>query len=134
MELETAPPVAPVPSAEKAPSTEEEAWALVLARWGDEEAHRAYLARFADLEGLGRAGQRYREVLASRPEDPVAARWRDEIVKRALVEGLAQLPRTPPPRAVSPGARRLLVAGLAVVATVAVGWLALSLARLGGRP
>jgi hypothetical protein len=72
------------------------AWAEVLGRWDDEGAHRAFLARFGDLEGLARAGGRYREILAARPGDPVALRWRDEVVRRATAAGLAALPRSAP--------------------------------------
>jgi len=75
---------------------EEREWGRVLSRWDEEEAHRAWLANFTDIEGLARAGQRYRDALAARPGDPVAIRWRDEVVKRATVQGLASLPRTPP--------------------------------------
>ena len=32
------------------------AWAEVLRRWGDDEAHRDYLARHPGLEGLAHAG------------------------------------------------------------------------------
>ncbi len=77
---------------------EPRAWAEVLAAWGEEAAHRAYLARFSDLEGLAQAGRRYRAVLAERPGDPLADRMRAEIVKRATVVGLSSLPRTAPPR------------------------------------
>lgn len=93
------PPDAAAAPADAAPAdaAEAEAWAAVLAAWEDEAAHRAYLARFADLEGLAVAGRRYRAVLAARPADAVAARWRDEVVKRATVAGLALLPRTRPP-------------------------------------
>jgi hypothetical protein len=115
-------------------ATEEEAWALVVSRWGDDEAHRAYLARFTDLEGLSQAGRRYREVLRQRPEDAVALRWREEIVKRATVQGLAQLPRSRPPRPAQPGLRRLLVVGLVVLSLVLAGWLLLSVGRLGRHP
>jgi hypothetical protein len=83
-----------------APRDEEEAaaWQAVVSAWEDEAAHRAYLGRFADLDGLARAGGRYRAVLAERPDDPLARRFRDEIVKRATAAGLAMLPRTAPPR------------------------------------
>jgi nucleotide-binding universal stress UspA family protein len=74
------------------------AWAEVLERWDDETAHRAYLDRFPDLEGLAIAGGRYRAVLAEFPGEPIALRRRDEIVKRATVAGIALLPRTRPPR------------------------------------
>lgn len=75
---------------------EGEAWADVVARWDDEAVHRAFLDRFTDLEGLARAGGRYRDALAARPGDPVALRWRDEVVRRATAAGLAALPRTEP--------------------------------------
>jgi hypothetical protein len=98
-----------------APS-EEEAWAAVLAAWGDEAVHRAYLAGLSDLEGLARAGARYRAVLSERPADPVAARFRDEIVKRATVVGLSSLPRTAPPRLHEGLVRKLVIA-----ATISLG-------------
>jgi hypothetical protein len=91
------------------------AWAEVLAAWQDEERHRAYLARFPDLEGLAAAGQRYREALAARPDDPVAARFRDEVVKRATALGLAAMPRIGPPREAPRGLVRALVFLAAVV-------------------
>jgi hypothetical protein len=129
MDLETRSPPAGEP-----PATEEEAWAQVVSRWGDDEAHRAYLARFDDLDGLSRAGRRYREVLRERPEDAAALRWQEEIVKRATVQGLARLPRSRPPRLVRPGWRRLLVAGLMVLSLALLGWLLAEMWRVGGRP
>ena len=110
---------------------EAEAWSEVLARWSDEGAHRRYLARFADLEGLALAGRRYREVLAARPGDPVAQRWRDEVVKRATVQGLAQLPRTPPPRQRGPGARRALLLAVVLASALAAAWVVRELLGLG---
>ena len=113
---------------------EPEAWAAVLAAWEDEAAHRAYLARFADLEGLAHAGGRYRAVLAERPGDALAARFRDEVVRRATVQGLASLPRAAPPR-VGRLRRGLLVLALLVSGGLAA-WSALRLATLlsGGAP
>ena len=113
---------------------EAEAWEEVLARWEDEEAHRAYLARFSDLEGLAQAGRRYRETLAQRPGDPVALRFRDEVLKRASVQGIAQLPRTQPPRQLGRGARRALLAALLVGAALAVSWVLYGFLSLGARP
>jgi hypothetical protein len=79
-----------------APSAgEAEAWAEVRAAWGDDARHRAYLARFVSLDDLAVAGRRYREALADRPEDPVALRWRDEVVRRAVAAGLASVPHEP---------------------------------------
>jgi hypothetical protein len=97
---------------------EERAWEALRARWTEEEAHRAWLAGFTDLEGLARAGQRYRDALAASPADPIAARWRDEVVKRATVHGLATLPRTPRPPAIP---RWLLRTAVAVLGTF-VAW------------
>ena len=108
---------------------EAQAWDAVVASWEDEAAHRAYLARWPDLEGLARAGKRYRAVLAVRPDDPVARRWRDDIVKRATVQGLAQLPRTPP-RAPLP---RWVKLAIVSVASTALGWLAWRAFELLGR-
>ncbi len=127
MDLETGPP------AGGPATTEVEAWAMVVSGWTDEEAHRAYLARFTDLEGLSQAGRRYREALLRRPEDPVALRWRDEVVKRAAVQGLAQLPRSRAPREAPVWVRRALVGGMVLVALVLAGWLLATLSRLGGR-
>lgn len=96
---------------------EAEAWQAVLAAWEDESCHRAYLALFTDLDGLAAAGRRYRAVLSDRPDDAVALRWRDEVVKRATVAGLAALPRSRPALG---GIPRRLQLGLAAVALVAI--------------
>lgn len=108
------------------------AWAQVLSRWDDQEAHRAYLARFADLEGLAAAGRRYREALERKPGDEVAVRWRDEILKRATVQGLAQLPRLTPSGPAPKVYRWAVLAGMIGAMAAAVGWMAwrlLSMAR-----
>jgi thioredoxin-like negative regulator of GroEL len=92
-------PAAADAAAAAAPGGDEPAaWAELQARWDDPAAHRAYLARFADLDGLTTAGRRYREVLAARPEDAQALAMKGEILKRATVVGLASLPRTTPAR------------------------------------
>jgi hypothetical protein len=105
------------------------AWSELQARWDDEAAHRAFLARFPDLEALAEAGRRYRAALDARPGDPVALRWRDEVVKRATVIAMAQLPRTRPPRQLPPRLRRAIVAVAFAVAAAAAGW---SLLRMSG--
>jgi hypothetical protein len=97
----------------------DEAWAAVVAAWDDDEAHRAYLARCTDLDTLAQAGGRYRDVLAERPADAAAARWRDEVIRRATVAGLASFPRGAAavprvPRWVRPAF--LVLLGVAVVA------------------
>jgi hypothetical protein len=107
------------------------AWAEVLAGWGDEARHRAYLERFRDLEGLAVAGRRYREALLARPGDAVAARQRDEVLRRALALGFASLPRT------RPGAGRVQAAVLALLGGLAVAAVLLVLAagvHLGAVP
>ncbi len=92
------PALVPEPDAAAADAV---AWAEVLAGWHDEARHRADLARFEELEGLATAGRRYRDALAARPGDAIAARFRDEVLKRAVAHGLAALPREAPghPRA-----------------------------------
>jgi hypothetical protein len=118
-------------SAETA-SAEEAAWAEVLLAWDDEARHRAYLDRFPDLEGLAVAGRRYREVLTARPGDAVASRFRDEVLKRAMVQGLVSLPRPAPaierPRTIL---RALLVA-VAVGLGAATWWMISRLGALAG--
>ncbi len=124
-------PPAATPSADLASATHE-AWAQVLTRWDDEEAHRTFLARFGDLEGLAEAGRRYREVLSEKPGDATALRWRDEILKRATAQGLSQLPRLSPPRASPKVYRWAVVGGMVGAMALAAGWLAwrlLSMAR-----
>jgi hypothetical protein len=96
------------------------AWARVLAAWDDEAAHRAYVGGLADLDRLAAAGRRYRAVLAERPGDAPALRALGHIVERATVQGLASLPRTPPPhQRFSPSARRALIALVAALALAA---------------
>jgi hypothetical protein len=93
------------------------AWAEVERRWAEPEAHRAYLDRFPDLDGLAAAGRRYRAVLEVRPTDPRAQEMKGEVLKRATIVGLALMPRTTPPRRFeSPWVRR---AGLALVMSLA---------------
>jgi len=127
----------PVPSEPKAkevlalPADEEAAFAKVQERWDDDEAHQAFLSRFRELEGLARAGARYREVLAARPGDGPAARARDEILRRATALGLGELPRTSvrgeAPGAVKWGAVALLLGALLGAAV----WVTYTLVSVG---
>jgi hypothetical protein len=100
-------------TAETESEAEAGAWDEVVRGWDDDARHRAYLERHGGLEGLALAGRRYREALEARPDDPVALRWRDEVVKRATVAGLALLPREKPFEARVP--RWTRAAGLVVV-------------------
>lgn len=129
-ELTATPPAA---SPEAAGAEEAAAWAEVQARWSDQAAHLAYLARFPDLDGLATAGRRYRDVLAARPGDTVALAMKAEVVKRATVVGLAMLPRTAPPRVSTSGWRRIAIFAMAAWITVAAGWMAWKLLT-GPRP
>ncbi len=126
----------PTPTATATPANDaadhDEAWAAVVARWDDDESHQAFLARFGDLVGLAEAGRRYREALAARPGDAVALRWRDEIVRRATVQGLMQLPRTSRPAAPPTLVRWAVLAGMIGAGALVAGWMAwrlLGLAR-----
>jgi hypothetical protein len=115
------------------PADEAAAWAEVERRWDDPEAHRAYLDRFPGLDGLADAGRRYRAVLEARPTDARAQAMKGEVLKRATIVGLSQLPRTAPPRRFeSPWVRRI---GLAVALSLAtaVSWFLFKLV-LGPRP
>jgi hypothetical protein len=123
-ELATAAPLAPPGG------SEEEAWAEVLAHWDDEVAHRTYVARFSDLEGLGVAGRRYRDVLARRPADAMARRLREVVLKKATALGLAALPRTVP-REENPRIRKVKLALLFLVGVATLYLGALVVQRLG---
>ena len=111
----------------------EAAWAELTRRWDDPAAHRALLAACTDLDALAEVGRRYRAVLEVRPTDRMAQEMKGEILKRATVIGLAQLPRTRPP-VIRSGVwpRRLMLGGVLVLA-VAVSWL-LGRLILGTRP
>ncbi len=110
---------------------EAQAWADLRARWDDPQAHRAFLARFGDLEALARAGARYRAVLESTPDDPMASAGRDEVLRKATVLGLAAVPRTVPPAPVSPWVKRGILATLAVLGLGLAAWAALAFLRSG---
>jgi hypothetical protein len=99
------------------------AWAEVEARWDDPAAHRAYLARFPDLDGLATAGRRYRAALEARPGDAVALAMKAEVVKRATVVGLAMLPRTPQPALAGGKWKRRALLALASWLASALAWL-----------
>jgi len=101
----------------------EAAWAELTGRWDDLAAHRELLSACADLDALAEVGRRYRAVLEARPADPMAQQMKAEILKRATIIGLAQLPRTRPPvqwSGVWP--RRLALGGMMALAS-AVSWL-----------
>jgi hypothetical protein len=117
------PPDAAAAHAGGAPA-EAAAWAEVVARWGEPAAHKAYLDRFPDLDGLAAAGRRYRAVLEARPGDAVAVAMKAEILKRATVVGLALLPRTSPPRVPEGTWKRRIVIFIAMTVASLCAWVA----------
>lgn len=130
-ELPTPPPATLPGAPDLLTDAEPEAWAAVRGAWQDEAVHRAYLARFTSLPGLALAGGRYRAVLQERPTDAMALRIRDEIVKRATVQGLATLPRTAPPTEQPRIAKRLMLFSALAFASAAA-WAAYRLFVLLG--
>ena len=114
-------PAATAPGAAEARS--DAAWAELTGRWDDPAAHRDLLATCQDLEALAEVGRRYRGVLEARPDDPMAREMKGEILKRATVIGLSQLPRTRPPVIRSGTWPRRLLLGAVLVVAVGVSWL-----------
>jgi hypothetical protein len=113
---------------------EARAWAEVLAGWEDDAVHRAFLDRHGDLDGLARAGGRYRGVLDARPDDPVARRWRDEVVRRATAAGLASIPREAPAVPRVPGWIRPAFLALLGAAILGLAWTLLRVVSSWERP
>ena len=108
-------------TAETQSEADARAWDDVVRGWADEARHRAYLDRFTDLEGLASAGRRYRAVLVDRPADPVALRWREEVVRRATVSGFAAIPREKPAWSGVPRWLRTLAVAVGIAGLA--GWL-----------
>lgn len=105
-------------TAEKA-AAGDAAWAELERRWEEAAAHRALLAACADLDALAEVGRRYRAVLEARPQDRMAQEMKGEILKRAAVMGLSQLPRTrAPDLQAGPWPRRLVLGGAMVMASI----------------
>jgi hypothetical protein len=105
------------------------AWAALEQRWEEPAAHKELLAACADLEALAEVGRRYRAVLERRPGDAMAQAAKAEILKRATVIGLSQLPRTRVPNLQQgPWPRRIILAGAAVVASI-LAWVLVALVR-----
>ena len=100
-------------------TTGDDAWAALERRWDEAAEHQALLAACPDLEALAEVGRRYRAVLEVRPQDRMAQEMKVEILKRATVIGLSQLPRTRLPDVqAGPWPRRLILAGAGLVASI----------------
>ena len=69
----------------------DEAWALVEADWGDEEAHRRFVGVCVALERLPEAGKRYRHV---REIDPTRSEDAARQIDRLIVLATQQLQDT----------------------------------------
>ena len=121
---------APPPPTPAVPDpAEEAAWAALRARWEDPLAHRAFLDACPGLEGLARAGARYREALLERPDDPVAAAGRDEVLRRATILGLAAIPRTVPLAGTRPWVKYAILAAVAAAVAGLAAWVGMALLR-----
>jgi uncharacterized Zn finger protein (UPF0148 family) len=102
----------------------DEAWAALEASWADEAAHKRFVERAAETDGLDVAAARYRAVVRARPDDEPARRGLERVA--ALAETLhaarmrAERARPPTPLL------RWLTVGLATALLLAVGWITLS--------
>lgn len=61
------------------------AWVELLGDWGNEALHVSLRQRAVSEQDLASVGRLYRLRLAASPEDPYAARGRDEVLRMALV-------------------------------------------------
>ncbi len=101
-----------------------EAWKQLLRSWGDERAHTLIRTRALETSGLADVGRLYRVRLAARPDDPIAAHGRDEVLRLALLPAPNTAAVSPED---TPQSRRwqLFFAGLFVLFGIAaVGWMA----------
>jgi hypothetical protein len=80
-----------------------DAWRGLAARWEDEEAHDRLLALAMARGELAMVGRLYRLWLARAPDDTLARRGRDEVVRRATLAVPAQAEPSGP----APGQKRL---------------------------
>jgi hypothetical protein len=94
----------------------EHAWKKVVAEWGDERAHKAFLLLCSTSGALGEAGRRYREV---RENDPARAdeakRQIDKLLGMAM-QNITAL-KTESPKS----ANRTILFGVAIVIAGALG-------------
>ncbi|MBL8957610.1 MAG: hypothetical protein JNK82_42945 [Myxococcaceae bacterium] len=70
-------------------------WLLLLQTWGDEARHEQLRSEAMSRNELAEAGRLYRLRLALQPQDPIAARGRDEVLRLAVLPSL-NLQRTKP--------------------------------------
>jgi hypothetical protein len=88
----------------------QDGWTALLQRWGELDQHDALVVAALGKGELPALGRLYRLYLARVPEDPLARRGREEVVRRASVPGLT------PPGVVKVDQPTWLVALVAVLA------------------
>ena len=76
----------------------ESAWQRVLAEWGDEKAHKAFLMLCASTGQLAEAGRRYRDVRERDPERAEAAKAQIDRVLGLAMQNLSALKTEPTAR------------------------------------
>ncbi|MCP3105280.1 hypothetical protein LZ198_41070 [Myxococcus sp. K15C18031901] len=104
-----------------------EAWRALAARWEDWEAHDRLLNLAMGRGELAGAGRLYRVRLARAPDDALARRARDEVVRRASMV----VPSGPDEAsAESLSTRRLRAAAVAVLFVVVLGLVAFIIQRV----
>lgn len=94
----------------------QEGWVALLQRWGELDQHDALVVASLGKGEMPALGRLYRLFLARVPDDPLARRGREEVVRRASVPGLT----TAPPRQQQPAWLIGLVAllGLGMLAAI----------------
>jgi hypothetical protein len=88
----------------------QDGWTGLLQSWGELDQHDALVVAALGKGELPALGRLYRLYLARVPEDPLARRGREEVVRRASVPGLT------PPSAAKPDQPTWLVALVGVLA------------------
>jgi hypothetical protein len=103
-------------------------WEALAQRWGDGSAHDAFLSAALARGELAQAGRLYRIRLAHAPNDPMAVRAREEVLRMAALqhplvsEKASALPvENPVPRV-----QRFALWGAIVVSLLIFGWILLS--------
>ena len=70
----------------------QDGWVALLGRWGELDQHDALIVSALGKGEMPALGRLYRLYLARAPEDPLARRGREEVVRRASVPGLTAAP------------------------------------------
>jgi len=116
-----------IPEEHRPSDTLMEAWRELAGRWEDWEAHDRLLTLAMGRGELAGAGRLYRVRLARAPDDALARRARDEVVRRASMV----VPTSPEEGSVeSLATRRLRAAAVAVLFVVVLGLAAFIIQRL----